>query len=57
MASVTGNLDTVSAGQVMDLKAQINRDEGTTVLISTHDARIAALCRRQISIHDGRATG
>ena len=53
----TGNLDTVAAGQVMDLIAEINRDEGTTFLISTHDAKIAALCQRQISIHDGVATG
>lgn len=53
----TGTLDTVSAGQVMDLIAEINRDEGTTFLISTHDAKIAALCARQISIHDGVATG
>jgi lipoprotein-releasing system ATP-binding protein len=33
----TGNLDRASALQVMELIAQINRDEGTTFLISTHD--------------------
>lgn len=53
----TGNLDTVSAGQVMELIAEINREEGTTFLISTHDAKIAALCRRQISIQNGVASG
>ena len=53
----TGNLDTVAAGQVMDLIAEINREEGTTFLISTHDAKIAALCKRQISIQNGVATG
>jgi lipoprotein-releasing system ATP-binding protein len=52
----TGNLDRVSAGQVMDLIAQINRDEGTTFLISTHDEKIAALCRRRILVGDGRVT-
>ncbi|MBC7739197.1 MAG: ABC transporter ATP-binding protein [Candidatus Saccharibacteria bacterium] len=53
----TGNLDRVSASQVMDLVAEINRDEGTTFLISTHDEKIAALCRRQIVVGDGLVTG
>jgi lipoprotein-releasing system ATP-binding protein len=39
----TGNLDRESAMQVMDLIAEINRDEGTTFLISTHDEKIASL--------------
>ena len=52
----TGNLDRVSAMQVMDLIAQINRDEGTTFLISTHDEKIASLCRRQIVVGDGLVT-
>lgn len=53
----TGNLDRVSAMQVMELIAQINRDEGTTFLISTHDEKIASLCRRQIVVGDGLVTG
>jgi lipoprotein-releasing system ATP-binding protein len=53
----TGNLDRVSAKQVMDLIADINRDEGTTFMISTHDEKIAALCRRQIVVGDGVVTG
>jgi len=53
----TGNLDRVSAMQVMQLIAEINRDEGTTFLISTHDEKIAALCRRQIVVGDGLVTG
>lgn len=53
----TGNLDRASAGQVMDLIAEINRDEGTTFLISTHDEKIAALCRRQIVVGEGLVTG
>lgn len=53
----TGNLDRDSAMQVMDLIAEINRDEGTTFLISTHDEKIAALCRRQIVVGDGVVTG
>ena len=53
----TGNLDRESAMTVMDLIAEINRDEGTTFLISTHDEKIAGLCRRQIIVGDGVVTG
>jgi lipoprotein-releasing system ATP-binding protein len=53
----TGNLDRASALQVMDLIGEINREEGTTFLISTHDEKIAAMCRRQIVVGDGRVTG
>ena len=53
----TGNLDRASAGQVMELIAQINQDEGTTFLISTHDEKIAALCERQLVVVDGQVQG
>lgn len=53
----TGNLDRASAMQVMDLIDQINREEGTTFLISTHDEKIAGFCRRQIVVGDGVVTG
>ncbi|VVT24941.1 Lipoprotein-releasing system ATP-binding protein LolD 1 [Roseovarius sp. EC-HK134] len=53
----TGNLDRVSAMQVMELIAQINQEEGTTFLISTHDDKIASLCRRKIVVGDGQVTG
>jgi lipoprotein-releasing system ATP-binding protein len=53
----TGNLDRASAMQVMDLIGEINREEGTTFLISTHDEKIAAFCRRRIEVADGVVTG
>lgn len=53
----TGNLDRASADQVMELIGEINREEGTTFLISTHDDKIAARCRRQLLVGDGRVTG
>jgi lipoprotein-releasing system ATP-binding protein len=53
----TGNLDRASALQVMALIAQINKDEGTSFLISTHDEKIAATCTRQIVVGDGVVTG
>ncbi|MFN4129232.1 MAG: ABC transporter ATP-binding protein [Paracoccaceae bacterium] len=53
----TGNLDRDSAQQVMTLIGEINREEGTTFLISTHDEKIASACRRQIMVGDGVVTG
>lgn len=50
----TGNLDRESAEQVMALIAEINDQEKTTFLISTHDEKIAAACRRQIKVVDGK---
>lgn len=53
----TGNLDRASAMQVMELIGQINRDEGTTFLISTHDEKIAGTCSRKLVVGDGLVTG
>jgi lipoprotein-releasing system ATP-binding protein len=50
----TGNLDRTSAARVMDLIAEINRDEKTTFLISTHDEKIAQGCNRQVHVVEGR---
>lgn len=49
----TGNLDRQNALKVMDLLARINRESGTSFLISTHDEQIAARCGRRIVISDG----
>jgi lipoprotein-releasing system ATP-binding protein len=50
----TGNLDRESATQVMELITEINENEKTTFLISTHDEKIAASCKRQIKVLDGK---
>ncbi len=52
----TGNLDRESATQVMELLGEINQNEETTFLISTHDEKIAATCRRQINVVDGKVS-
>jgi lipoprotein-releasing system ATP-binding protein len=49
----TGNLDRESAAQVMALITEINREEKVSFLISTHDEKVAATCRRQIRMVDG----
>ncbi len=50
----TGNLDRESAEQVMQLLAEINGEDHTTFLISTHDDKIAARCTERIYLDDGR---
>ncbi|WP_417481934.1 ABC transporter ATP-binding protein [Maricaulis sp.] len=50
----TGNLDSKSAQQVMDLIKTVNEREKTTFLISTHDEGIAAQCESRVEIRDGR---
>jgi lipoprotein-releasing system ATP-binding protein len=50
----TGNLDRTSADQVMQLLADIQREQNTTFIISTHDEHIAAFCNSTIRMLDGR---
>jgi len=50
----TGNLDSQSADDVFALLRQFNKDEGTSFLIVTHDARLAERCDRVIELVDGR---
>lgn len=49
----TGSLDKESAQQVLDLIAEISEREQTSYLISTHDDKVAAVCRRQIRVANG----
>ena len=53
----TGNLDRENAEQVMQLLIEINENEKTGFLISTHDDRIAQACRRQIRVVGGQVEG
>jgi putative ABC transport system ATP-binding protein len=48
----TGNLDTETAGQVMDLLHELNRD-GLTLVLVTHDPAIGATASRLIRMRDG----
>jgi putative ABC transport system ATP-binding protein len=50
----TGNLDSRSAGQVMELMIRISREHGTTLVLVTHSAEAAALAARVIELRDGR---
>jgi putative ABC transport system ATP-binding protein len=50
----TGNLDSASAAGILDLLSGLQRELGTTLLLVTHDAQVAASCQRIISVRDGR---
>ena len=49
----TGNLDTATGAVVEDILFELNRSQGITVVIVTHDEDLAARCDRQIYIRDG----
>lgn len=50
----TANLDSVNAGNLLDLMARLNREEHITFLFSTHDPRVIEKARRVITLVDGR---
>lgn len=49
----TGNLDTVNGAHVMDLLQRLNRDEGATLVLVTHDPVVATHASRIITLRDG----
>ena len=50
----TGNLDSKSGDEIMELLLSLNHDQGTTLIIVTHDPEIAAHTGRVVNIRDGR---
>jgi putative ABC transport system ATP-binding protein len=52
----TGSLDSVSGELVMDLLSASAREHGTTVILVTHDARVAAYADREVVVRDGKVS-
>jgi putative ABC transport system ATP-binding protein len=52
----TGSLDSVSGELVMSLLTRAAREHGTTVILVTHDARVAAYADREVIVRDGQVT-
>jgi putative ABC transport system ATP-binding protein len=50
----TGALDSLTGEQVMDLLVGTAREQGTTVVLVTHEARVAAYADREVIVRDGR---
>ncbi|MGN8262094.1 ABC transporter ATP-binding protein [Pseudomonas sp. SMSB3] len=53
----TGNLDSHTGERISDLLFQLNQERGTTLVLVTHDERLARRCRRQIRLDAGRLVG
>ena len=50
----TGNLDSKTSREIMDLLVTLNRDQGITVIMVTHEPDMAAFAHRTLDFIDGR---
>ena len=50
----TGNLDSVSGAEVMRTLRHLNQTQGTTIIVVTHDPKVARATDRRITLQDGR---
>ena len=53
----TGNLDASTGATIIELMAELNHDQGTTLILVTHDLELASRARRTIRLADGRLSG
>jgi putative ABC transport system ATP-binding protein len=53
----TGNLDSRSSAEVLELLGELNRTEGHTIVMVTHDPAVAATAGRVLFLRDGRVAG
>jgi putative ABC transport system ATP-binding protein len=51
----TGSLDSLTGELVMELMVAAVREQGTTVVLVTHEPRVAAYADREVVVRDGRA--
>ncbi len=50
---ITGELDSQTGFEVMEIVARLNREQGTTIVYVTHDPRMAKFAHRMIQLRDG----
>ncbi len=50
----TGNLDSATGAKIIELLFELNRELGTTLLLITHEERLAQRCQRRIELNAGR---
>jgi putative ABC transport system ATP-binding protein len=53
----TGNLDTTTGGEIIELLAGLAAEHGSTVIVATHDASLAERAPRRLAMRDGRLVG
>jgi ABC-type lipoprotein export system ATPase subunit len=53
----TGNLDSKTTGEILDLLATLNRERNTTIIVVTHNHQVSRATRRVITLRDGRVQG
>src|SRR5206468_11125585 len=52
----TGNLDSSTTEEIMQLLVDIRDERGMTLIVASHDPAVAARCERMVSLRDGRVT-
>lgn len=50
----TGNLDTDTGHKIIDLLFEMNQEQGTTLILVTHDDALAARCQRRLRLNTGK---
>jgi putative ABC transport system ATP-binding protein len=53
----TGNLDSTTGAQIIDLLFNLNRQQGATLVLVTHDLALAERCDRRLTLTEGRLQG
>jgi putative ABC transport system ATP-binding protein len=53
----TGNLDTATGARIIELLFELNRAQGATLVMVTHDNELAARCERVLTLQDGKLNG
>ena len=53
----TGNLDTRTGAHIIDLLFEMNRERAATLVLVTHEQRLAQRCDRRLHLHDGALVG
>ena len=50
----TGNLDSRTGEEILDLLSELQAEHGMTMLLATHESAIASQCQREVGLRDGR---